>query len=120
MMSLSDMSFIEEQRSAPIDQLFVKILIYIFHLCILDCSSCFKRSGVNDYLRGPWKLGQICSPWGQIVNNTPTLWTQISLADRGVVKDPVSRFKVSSRGEEDGLSAHYCSVVAVGALNHHP
>ncbi|KAG7442265.1 uncharacterized protein BT62DRAFT_442728 [Guyanagaster necrorhizus] len=94
-MSPSDMSFIEERRPAPIDRLFVEILIYIFHLCILDRSSYFEPFDVNDYQRGPWKLGQICSPWRQIANNMPTLWTHISLADDGVVKEPVSRFKIA-------------------------
>ncbi|KAG7439898.1 uncharacterized protein BT62DRAFT_1013348 [Guyanagaster necrorhizus] len=74
MMSPSDMSFIEERRPAPIDRLFVEILIYIFHMSVLDRGSYFEHFDVIDYQGGPWKLGQICSPWRQIANNTSTLF----------------------------------------------
>ncbi|KAK0472617.1 hypothetical protein IW261DRAFT_1507307 [Armillaria novae-zelandiae] len=92
-MSQSDIPAIEDQIAAPISRLFVEILIGIFHICLLKDH--FKRFDVNDYKRGPWRLGQVCSSWRHIVNNTPNLWTRLSLNDCRVVKDPVSRFKLA-------------------------
>ncbi len=93
-MSQFDILAIEEQIPAPINRLFVEILICIFHMCVLEHGPYFQRLDVNDR-SGPWKLGQVCSLWRQIANNTPSLWTRLSLTDSDVVRDPVSRFRVA-------------------------
>ncbi|KAK0460280.1 uncharacterized protein EV420DRAFT_258013 [Desarmillaria tabescens] len=96
-MSQSDISAITERRAAPIDRLFVEILTYIFHMCVLERGCLFPRLDVNDRKIGPWKLGRVCSLWRQIANKTPTLWTRLSFSF-SLVKDPVSRFKVALEG----------------------
>ncbi|PBK62530.1 hypothetical protein ARMSODRAFT_1089106 [Armillaria solidipes] len=63
-------------------------------MCVLEHGPYFQRLDVNDR-SGPWKLGQVCSLWRQIANNTPSLWTRLSLTNSEVVKDPVSKFKVA-------------------------
>ncbi|KAK0222382.1 hypothetical protein IW262DRAFT_1380187 [Armillaria fumosa] len=92
-MSQSDIPAIEDQIAAPISRLFVEILTAIFHICLLKDP--FQRVNVNDYKRGPWKLGQVCSSWRHIVNNTPSLWTHLLFNDHRVVRDPVSRFRLA-------------------------
>ncbi|SJL15489.1 uncharacterized protein ARMOST_18987 [Armillaria ostoyae] len=93
--SQSDIPAIEDQIAAPISGLFVEILTCIFHICLLEDGPSFQHLDVNDHKSGPWKLGQVCSSWRHIANNTPIMWTHLSLIGYRVVRDPVSRFKVA-------------------------
>ncbi|PBK62531.1 hypothetical protein ARMSODRAFT_1008197 [Armillaria solidipes] len=95
-MSSSNTPIIEEQIPTPINRLFVEILTCIFHMCVLEGGD--DRYFVHDTKVGPWKLGHVCSLWRQMANNTPSLWTRLSVGGFGwdrVVRDPVSMFVVA-------------------------
>ncbi|KAK0185421.1 hypothetical protein F5146DRAFT_1070082 [Armillaria mellea] len=95
-MSPSDTPAIAEQTPAPINSIFVEILMRIFHMCVLERDD--DRYFVHDTDAGPWKLGHVCSSWRRITNNTPSLWTLLSVGGFGwrrVVRDPVSMFIVA-------------------------
>ncbi|KAK0430848.1 hypothetical protein EV421DRAFT_2041589 [Armillaria borealis] len=95
-MSSSNTPIIENQIPAPINRLFVEILTCIFHMCVLEGGD--DRYFVHDTKVGPWKLGHVCSLWRRMANNTPSLWTRLSVGGFGwdrAVRDPVSMFVVA-------------------------